>query len=111
MAAVNNLDNDKFIEHNIKNRRGIEEANITVFHVAGTEKENGLSKGQIINEAIKRELITTNKFFSANRLMDDANSLLIVPDYADNSKPFYDKLFEIYNKVQNNKTGGGRSNA
>ena len=109
VAAVNNLDNPKFTDNNVKNGRKLDEANITVFHVAGTEKENGLSKGQIVAAAINNSVINTEQYFTANRLMDDANSMLIAPDYAGNNN-FYDKLFQIYNRIKINKTGGATKN-
>jgi hypothetical protein len=107
VAAVNNLDNVGLIENNLKNRRKLDEANITVFHVAGTEKGKGVSKGQIIAEAIKNMVIATDPYFTANRLMDDSNSMFIAPDYAGTEK-FYDKLFTIYTNIKNNKTGGAK---
>jgi nucleoside-diphosphate-sugar epimerase len=71
---------------------------LKVYHVAGTEKEKGTTKGDIIREVLKDSIITKD------RHMNDTNAFTADKQYANIDGTFFDKLKGIFDGIP--KAGG-----
>jgi hypothetical protein len=107
IAAVNS---DIISTDNVPTRPA-NEANIKVFHIAGSQKEKGITKGEMIIEAIKNKIINlqdSHQFFTINRKMDSQNTSKLLESNIKNID-FYETLFETFKKALPETKGGSKS--